>query len=135
MLESDLVITSADNSRIQVEGVVLVELVNRGKSALEMVYVCRGSKGCLLSLKAFIALGVVPEKFPEGQVRETSDRMECKDSDKEEVKDIPGKDNVKKGSQLYGQLRGVQGGADKEVCYVGESGRTLFSVQPWTGSF
>ena len=92
-------ITSADNSRTQVEErVVLVELVNRGKSALEMVYVCRDTKGCLLSLKACIALEVVLEKFPEGQVRETSDRMECKDSDKEEVKDTPGKDNDKKGA-------------------------------------
>ncbi len=59
-------ITSADNSRIQVEGVVLVELVNRGKSALEMVYVCRGSKGVPAVPQGLHCPGGGPGEVPRG---------------------------------------------------------------------
>ena len=60
LLEPGLVITSADNSGIKVMGVALVRLSTEEASTLELVYICRGTKGCLLSLEACMALGWCP---------------------------------------------------------------------------
>ena len=64
LLTVDMMVTSADNSPIEVLGAVLVDMMVGEETTKEMVYVCRGTKGCLLSLDACVNLGIVPRTFP-----------------------------------------------------------------------
>ena len=50
LLKSNLAVSSADGSKIGVLGSVLVELENSEYKTKEQVYICRGTRGCLLSL-------------------------------------------------------------------------------------
>ena len=56
----------ADNSNITVLGAVLVEIKCRESPLLskQVVYVCEGVAGALLSLKACMDLGLVGQDFP-----------------------------------------------------------------------
>ena len=65
LLGSNLAVSSADGSRIGVLGSILVELESLGHCTKEQIYICRGTKGCLLSLEACISLDLVPKSFPE----------------------------------------------------------------------
>ena len=60
LLKSNLAVSSADGSKIGVLGSILVELESSGSRTKEQIYICRGTKGCLLSLEACILLGLVP---------------------------------------------------------------------------
>ena len=65
LLGTTMMIHSADGSKIDVRGSVFVSLTGSGQATKEQVYICRGTKGCLLSLDACIALRVVPGSFPQ----------------------------------------------------------------------
>ena len=64
LLQTSLAMTGADNSSIKVLGAVVVELQSEGVSTKEFVYICKGTKGCLLSVDTCVNLGIVPEVFP-----------------------------------------------------------------------
>ena len=64
LLAADIEVVSADGSPISVKGSVLVEVSGAGCTTREQVYICGGTKGCLLSLEACMALGIVPTTFP-----------------------------------------------------------------------
>ena len=89
LLKSNLAVSSADGSKIGVFGSVLVELENAEYKTKEQVYICpcRGTRGCLLSLEACIALGLVSESFLEpmplskvmqGELRSDTDERKTK---------------------------------------------------------
>ncbi|MCP3680923.1 MAG: hypothetical protein GY782_11975, partial [Gammaproteobacteria bacterium] len=77
LLRVNMMITSADDSPIKVVGAVLVDIWAGGEATKEMVYICEGTKGCLLSLDACVNLGIIPKTFPEpGLGGDVNDRGE-----------------------------------------------------------
>ena len=62
----DMSVCGADSTDIKVLGAVLVELKCKGASATskQVVYICEGVAGALLSLEACVDLGLVAENFP-----------------------------------------------------------------------
>ena len=67
LTECDMAVVGADNVNIKVLGAILVEfsLRNGSSKSKQIVYVCEGVAGALLSLEACIDLQLVSEKFPE----------------------------------------------------------------------
>ena len=84
---------------------MLVDLQSEGVSTKEFIFVCRGAKGCLLSLDACVNLGIVPVTYPTigsiPSVRELKENMLMKEeTTKEETTKDPGKEGqlkVRKG--------------------------------------
>ena len=66
LIPADMTIFSADDSKIAVLGSVLVSLTcdKSGMSTQQVIYICKGTSGALLSLEACVALGLVPRNFP-----------------------------------------------------------------------
>ena len=64
LLPTAMSVSSADGSFITVVGTVLVSIEGAGVATKEQVYICKGTRRCLLSLEACIALGIVPDTFP-----------------------------------------------------------------------
>ena len=64
LLKVDMTVSSADNSPITVMGAVLVDIMVGTSRTREMIYICRGTAGCLLSLNGCINLGIIPGSFP-----------------------------------------------------------------------
>ena len=66
LVPSDMSVCGADSSSIKVLGAVLVEMKCRDSPLVskQVVYICEGVSGALLSLEACIDLGLVSEKFP-----------------------------------------------------------------------
>ena len=62
----DMSVCGANNENIRVLGAVLVELEVRGSPATskQIIYICDGVAGALLSLEACIDLGLIHNKFP-----------------------------------------------------------------------
>ena len=62
----DMSVCGADNSDIKVIGAVLVEFKCKvvPKTSKQVVYVCEGVAGALLSLEACVDLGLVADNFP-----------------------------------------------------------------------
>ena len=61
----DMTVCSANNSNMAVLGAVLVEFSSTSQqTSKQIVYICEGVVGTLLSLEACIDLGLVDEKFP-----------------------------------------------------------------------
>ena len=94
LVQTNQVITSADGSQMKVLRVVFVSVGAMGNLTKEMVYVCRGTRGCLLSLNVCVNLGIVPESFPSlGTGRGTCNGVKTKDegqTDTSETKDGSG---------------------------------------------
>ena len=69
----DMTVCGANNSNMSILGAVLIEFTSTPKhTSKQIVYICEGVVGTLLSLEACIDLGLVEESFPnnrqEGQV-------------------------------------------------------------------
>ena len=58
LLQTSMAVTSVENSSIKVLGVVVVELQYEGVNTNELICICRGAKGCMLSLD--VCAGGVP---------------------------------------------------------------------------
>ena len=90
----------ADSSTIKVLGAILVELKCKGSPLLskQVVYVCEGVAGALLSLEACTDLGLVSENFPHppsikvcGASSQKSENCECKCPVRDEPPSVPDK--------------------------------------------
>ena len=96
LLQTSMVITSANDTQFKVLGAMVVDLQSEGVSTKEFIYICRGAKGCLLSLDACVNLGIVPVTFPTigsiPSVKELKENM----SMKEETTKDPGKEGQSK---------------------------------------
>ena len=66
LLKTDMCVRGAGNQKIDVLGVLLVSLSQPGSSShsKQMVYICEGVTGPLLSLEACQDLGLVDQDFP-----------------------------------------------------------------------
>ena len=66
LLKTDMCVRGAGNQKIEVLGVLLVSLSQPGSSShsKQMVYICEGVTGPLLSLEACQDLGLVDQDFP-----------------------------------------------------------------------
>ena len=71
----DMSVCGADNANIKVLGALLVEFAykNTALKSKQVVYICDGVGGALLSLEACIDLGLVAEDFP----KQTDNREGC----------------------------------------------------------
>ena len=63
----DMSVCGADHANITVLGVVLVEFAGKNTElkSKQVVYICDGVAGALLSLESCIDLGLVDDNFPE----------------------------------------------------------------------
>ena len=95
----DMTVSGADNSSIKVLGALLVEL-SRGSrpsdsTTKQIMYICEGVFGSLLSLEACVDLGLVEEQFPQACVSAAVQKSgknkdcECKCPVREEAPDVP----------------------------------------------
>ena len=68
----DMSVCGADNANIRVLGAVLVEFAGKNTQlkSKQVVYICDGVAGALLSLEACIDLGLVDENFPKLEATE-----------------------------------------------------------------
>ena len=66
----DMSVCGADNANIKVLGALLVEFAykNTALKSKQVVYICDGVGGALLSLEACIDLGLVSDNFPNNAV-------------------------------------------------------------------
>ena len=80
----DMSVCGADNASIKVLGAALVEfgLKNTGSTSKQVVYICEGVAGALLSLEACIDLGLVSKNFPHLPAKE-----ECSSAQQSKKKD------------------------------------------------
>ena len=95
----DMTVSGANNSNIKVLGALLVEL-SRGSSqgdltTKQIIYICEGVVGALLSFEACVDLGLVRDDFPQtcvsvaGQGSRKNPDCECKCPVREEAPDVP----------------------------------------------
>ena len=79
----DISVCGADNSSIKVLGAVLVEFKCRESPLLskQVVYVCEGVAGALLSLEACIDLGLVNANFPQPSSVKSCDAVKQKNEE------------------------------------------------------
>ena len=112
LAKCSMFVTGANNARIKVLGAMLIEFRSRSSknTSKQVVYVCDGVVGALLSLEACIDLGLVHEKFPHATVDQHSVSAagkkagcDCKCPDRADAPDVPAKlpfnpvpENVKK---------------------------------------
>ena len=95
----DMSVCGADSANIQVLGAVLVEfaLKSTAMRSKQVVYICEGVAGGLLSLEACIDLGLVSEQFPNQSANEgcyaagqaKKENCECKCPVRAEAPDVP----------------------------------------------
>ena len=84
----DMSVCGADSTDIKVLGAVLVEFKCKDSplTSKQVMYICEGVAGALLSLNACIDLGLVPENFPkpghnsacQSVNQQSSQNCECK---------------------------------------------------------
>ena len=77
LIPCDMSVCGADSSNIKVLGAVLVEFKCKESpsASKQVVYICEGVAGALLSLDACIDLGLVPENFPSSSHKSTCESV------------------------------------------------------------